>query len=96
MVSSCKKQTSGPVYGKQLAEAEFVKLAFDVFLLTDCLQLQPLRVIVGNKIGTFGSYRDGCELFRKAASRGRDIHIVQGANRYDLYGQLKAKGGASG
>lgn len=94
MVSSCKKQTSGPVYGKQLAEAEFVKLAFDVFLLTDCLQLQPLRVIVGNKTGTFGSYRDGCELFRKAASRGRDI--VQGASRYDLYDQLKAKSGVSG
>lgn len=46
-------------------------LAFDAFHLVDELLTHPLQVIVGNRVGGFGSYRDGHELFHRAASRDR-------------------------
>lgn len=58
---------------------------FDAFHLADQLLTQPLLVIVGDKVGAFGSYRDGFELYNKAASKNKKIHIVKGASHYDLY-----------
>ena len=51
-------------------------------------------VIVGDRVGAFGSYRDGYELFNRAASQDKQIHVVQGASHYDLYDQPKATGEA--
>lgn len=60
-------------------------IAFDAFHLADYLLTQPLLVIVGDKVGAFGSYRDGYTLFNKAASKNKTIHVVKGAGHYDLY-----------
>ncbi|MGV8095826.1 MAG: alpha/beta hydrolase [Mangrovibacterium sp.] len=60
-------------------------MAFDPFHLAELLLTQPLHVVVGDKVGAFGSYRDGFELFDKAASREKSIQVVQGASHYDLY-----------
>ncbi|CAM2858131.1 alpha/beta hydrolase [Chryseobacterium flavum] len=69
-------------------------MAFDAFHLADLLLTQPLHVVIGDKVGAFGSYRDGFELFDKAASKQKTIQVVQGASHYDLYDGKEATGKA--
>lgn len=69
-------------------------ITFDAFHYAERLLTQPLLVIVGDKVGAFGSYRDGFDLYNKAASRNKRIHVVQGASHYDLYDQPEATGQA--
>ncbi|WP_141217510.1 alpha/beta hydrolase [Siphonobacter sp. BAB-5385] len=64
------------------------------FHRTDHLLTQPLCIWVGDKIGGFGSYRDSFELYNKAASTSKKIHVVAGAVHYDLYDDPKATGEA--
>jgi fermentation-respiration switch protein FrsA (DUF1100 family) len=59
-------------------------LAFDAFHLVEELLTQPLQIIVGNRIGAFGSYMFGQELFKRATCK-KDIFVVEGASHYDLY-----------
>ncbi|MFT3688372.1 alpha/beta hydrolase [Paenirhodobacter sp.] len=59
---------------------------WDAFHLAETLLTQPLQIIVGGgQVGAFGSYRDGFELFNKAASQVKNILVVPGATHYDLY-----------
>lgn len=60
-------------------------LGFDAFHLADVLLTQPLQIIVGSVEGAFGSYRDGHELYKKAASLEKDLLVIDGASHYDLY-----------
>lgn len=71
-------------------------IMFDAFHLTEFLLTQPLLVIVGDKVGAFGSYRDGYDLYNKAASKNKKIHIVKGASHYDLYDKPEATAEALG
>ncbi|WP_329248034.1 alpha/beta hydrolase [Actinoallomurus sp. NBC_01490] len=59
-------------------------LAFDAFHLVEELLTQPLQIIVGNRIGEFGSYQDGHELFQRATGE-KDLFVIDGASHYDLY-----------
>ena len=65
-------------------------IMFDAFHLAEFLLTQPLLVIVGDKVGAFGSYRDGFDLYNKAASKNKKIHVVKGASHYDLYDRPEA------
>jgi uncharacterized protein len=58
--------------------------AFDAFHLVEELLTQPLQIVVGNRVGSFGSSEDGHELFRRA-SGPKDLFVVDGASHYDLY-----------
>ncbi|RPE08178.1 alpha/beta hydrolase [Chitinophaga lutea] len=69
-------------------------MSFDAFHLAELLLTQPLHIVVGDKVGAFGSYRDGFELFNKAASKQKSIQVVQGASHYDLYDGAAATGKA--
>jgi len=70
-------------------------LAFDAFHLVDELLTQPLQVIVGNRIGGFGSYDEGHRLFERAtATADKDLLVVDGASHYDLYDQPRSVGQA--
>lgn len=61
---------------------------FDAFHMAEKLLTQPLQIIVGGgQVGSFGSYRDGFELFNKARSDNKNIFVVPGATHYDLYDQ---------
>ncbi|CAG9988896.1 unnamed protein product [Clonostachys byssicola] len=60
-------------------------MAFDAFYLADMLLTQPLRIIVGSKIGSFGSNQDGHTLYEDAASTKKDIVVMEGASHFDLY-----------
>lgn len=62
-------------------------LGFDAFHLAEELLTQPLQIIVGDKQGAFGSYRDGHELYKKAASTKKDLFVLEGVSHYDLYDQ---------
>ena len=65
-------------------------VAFDAFHLAEHLLTQPLQVIIGSKTGAFGSHRDGYELYGRAASKNKDLLVVDGASHYDLYDQPQA------
>lgn len=62
-------------------------LGFDAFHMAEVLLTQPLQIIVGSKQGSFGSYRDGHELYEKAASGKKNLYILEGVSHYDLYDQ---------
>lgn len=58
---------------------------FDAFRFAEKLLTQPLQVIIGEKPGGFGSYRDGYEIFNAAASTKKDLMVVPNTSHYDLY-----------
>jgi fermentation-respiration switch protein FrsA (DUF1100 family) len=62
-------------------------IGFDAFHLVEELLTQPLQIIVGSVKGAFGSYKDGHELYNRAASEKKDLLVVEGASHYDLYDQ---------
>lgn len=62
-----------------------VVMAFDAFYLVEMLLTQPLQIIIGSKQGAFGSYIDGNDLYRRAASTEKDLLIMEGASHFDLY-----------
>lgn len=62
-------------------------LSFDAFQLAEVLLTQPLQIVVGDKQGAFGSYRDGHELYKRAASSKKDLLVLEGVSHYDLYDQ---------
>lgn len=60
---------------------------FDAFHLADQLLDQPLLVVVGDKQGAFGAYRDGHEIVDRAASTDKELVVLEGVSHYDLYDQ---------
>lgn len=60
-------------------------IAFDAFRLADTLLVQPLQIIVGETAGVFQSYAHGHELYKRAASKNKDILIVKNASHICLY-----------
>ncbi|NIG54408.1 alpha/beta hydrolase [Chitinophaga sp. Cy-1792] len=60
-------------------------MTFDAFHLAEKLLTQPLQIITGSVAGAFGSAKDGQELFERAASKQKDLYVIEGASHYDLY-----------
>lgn len=60
-------------------------LGWDAFHLAETLLTQPLMVVVGDKVGGFGAYRDGTEIIGRAASKTKELVVVEGTSHYDLY-----------
>ena len=58
------------------------------------LLTQPLLVVVGDKVGGFGAYRDGCEIIGRAASKQKELAVVAGWSHYDLYDKPEPVGQA--
>lgn len=48
---------------------------------------QPVQIIADDVPGAFGSYRDAYDLYNRARTTEKDLHIVKGATHYDLYDQ---------
>ena len=57
-------------------------LAYDAFHLADKLLTQPLRLIAGSKAGSLWFSQDA---FRRAGSRDKSLHIVEGATHIAMY-----------
>lgn len=60
-------------------------VGWDAFHLAEVLLTQPMCVVVGDKPGAFGSYRDGCEIVERAASKDKELVVAEGWSHYDLY-----------
>lgn len=60
---------------------------WDAFLNVEKLLTQPLIVVVGDKPGAFGAYRDGLEVYRRSASAHKELVVAEGFSHYDLYDQ---------
>ena len=68
-------------------------IGFDAFHLVEELLTQPLQIVIGDKVGAFGSYEAGQELFRRATCT-KDLLVVSGASHYDLYDRAEYVGQA--
>ena len=60
---------------------------WDAFLQAEALLTQPMMIVVGDKPGGFGAYRDGWEIYGRAASKKKQIVVAEGYSHYDLYDQ---------
>lgn len=62
-------------------------IAWDAFAFAETLLTQPLMVVIGDKPGGFGAYRDGMEIHGRAASKDKHLVVAEGWSHYDLYDQ---------
>ncbi|MDH0274510.1 MULTISPECIES: alpha/beta hydrolase [Stenotrophomonas] len=69
-------------------------VGWDAFHLAEVLLTQPLMVVVGDKVGGFGAYRDGCEIIGRAASKKKELVVIEGWSHYDLYDKPEPVGQA--
>ncbi len=70
---------------KTLFSHNATAITWDAFNLAEKLLTQPLLVIVGGIPGGFGAYRDGFEIVRRAASKKKELVVIEGWSHYDLY-----------
>ncbi|HHU7292503.1 TPA: alpha/beta hydrolase, partial [Escherichia coli] len=70
---------------RSLFSHQTVAVGWDAFHLAEVLLTQPLMVVVGDRVGAFGAYRDGCEIIGRAASKHKELVVVEGYSHYDLY-----------
>ncbi|MEV8453886.1 alpha/beta hydrolase [Streptomyces sp. NPDC052095] len=68
------------VFSRQAASA-----GWDAFHRAEVLLTRPLCVVVGDRPGAFGAYRDGLEIYRRAASTDKELVVAEGFSHYDLY-----------
>ncbi|WP_312426852.1 alpha/beta hydrolase [Serratia sp. (in: enterobacteria)] len=72
-------------------------LAWDAFAFTEVLLTQPVMVVVGEKVGAFGAYRDGMEVYGRAtASAHRELVSLADFSHYELYDKPEAVRAAMG
>lgn len=81
--SSRGQQPNGATSG--LFSFNSAAMAWDAFAHAETLLTQPLLVVVGDKPGAFGAYRDGWDIYGRAASKAKEIFIAEGWSHYDLY-----------
>ena len=68
-------------------------LAWDAFSFVETLMTQPVMVVIGQKVGAFGAYRDGMEIYgRAAASKDRQLVELEDWSHYDLYDKSEPVG----
>lgn len=70
---------------RALFSRQSTAVGWDAFNRVEKLLTQPLCIVVGDKPGAFGAYRDGYELLRRAASTDKQIVVAEGWSHYDLY-----------
>lgn len=70
---------------RQLMSFTGAAMGWDAFLHAEALLTQPLMVVIGDKAGGFGAYRDGWEIYGRAASTDKHIVVAEGWSHYDLY-----------
>ncbi|MFK0273501.1 alpha/beta hydrolase [Ensifer sp. NPDC090286] len=70
---------------RSLLSHQAAAVGWDAFHLAEVLLTQPLCVVVGDQVGAFGAYRDGCEIIERAASKKKELVVAEGWSHYDLY-----------
>lgn len=67
-------------------------IAWDAFAFAETLLTQPMMVVFGDKPGGFGAYRDGMEIYGRAASKDKELVVTAGWSHYDLYDKPEPTG----
>lgn len=67
-------------------------MAWDAFAFAETLLTQPTMIVIGDKPGGFGAYRDGMELYGRAATKEKELVVVEGHSHYELYDLPAATG----
>lgn len=62
-------------------------VGWDAFHLAESLLTTPMIVVIGDKPGGFGAYRDGQEIYGRAASKHKELVVVENTSHYELYDQ---------
>ena len=62
-------------------------MTWDAFAFAETLLTQPMMLVFGDKPGGFGAYRDGMEIYGRAASKNKELVVVEGHSHYELYDQ---------
>ena len=70
---------------RSLLSHQVAAVGWDAFHLAEVLLTQPLCIVVGDKVGAFGAYRDGCEIIERAGSKQKELVVLEGWSHYDLY-----------
>ncbi len=70
---------------RSLLSHQAAAVGWDAFHLAEVLLTQPLCIVVGDKVGAFGAYRDGCEIIERAASKQKELVVLEGWSHYNLY-----------
>lgn len=78
----CPEEGSGT---RMLVSHAAPAMAWDAFAFAETLLTQPMMVVIGDKPGGFGAYRDGMEIYGRAASKAKELVVVEGWSHYDLY-----------
>ncbi|CAH0531773.1 putative protein YcjY [Allocatenococcus thiocycli] len=66
-------------------------LSWDAFAFAETLLTQPVMAVVGQKIGAFGAYRDGQEIYgRSVQSQDRQLVNLENWSHYELYDHPEA------
>ncbi|EJA7359006.1 TPA: alpha/beta hydrolase [Vibrio alginolyticus] len=68
-------------------------LSWDAFAFAETLLTQPVMAVVGQKVGAFGAYRDGQEIYgRSVQSKDRQLVNLGNWSHYELYDHPEAVG----
>ncbi|KAL1406058.1 hypothetical protein Q8F55_007741 [Vanrija albida] len=67
---------------------------WDDYAHAEVLLTQPFMAVVGDIPGGFGAYRDGNEIYARAASAEKELVVLAGITHYELYDHPKAAGKA--
>ncbi|WP_407829137.1 alpha/beta hydrolase [Shewanella algae] len=66
-------------------------LSWDAFAFAETLMTQPMMAVVGQKVGAFGAFRDGQEIYGRAvASKDRQLVDLENWSHYELYDHPEA------
>ncbi|MEJ2870435.1 alpha/beta hydrolase [Actinomycetospora sp. OC33-EN08] len=60
-------------------------VGWDAFGRAEVLLTRPIMVVVGDRPGAFGAYRDGLEIYRRAPAADKRLVVLEGFSHYDLY-----------
>ncbi len=68
-------------------------LSWDALAFAETLLTQPVMAVVGQKVGAFGAYRDGQEIYgRSVQSKDRQLVNLENWSHYELYDHPEAVG----
>ncbi|MBR0345748.1 MAG: alpha/beta hydrolase [Rudaea sp.] len=80
----CVKDGAGT---RALFSHRAASIGWDAFHLAESLLTTPMIVVIGDKPGGFGAYRDGQEIYGRAASKHKELVLVENTSHYELYDQ---------
>lgn len=69
-------------------------MTWDAFSFAEVFLTRPFLVVIGDKIGAFGAYRDGMEIYGRALSKDKELFVAEGWSHYDLYDKPEPVGQA--